>query len=51
MGLRKAVCVMEFLGAFITSSVKFLVLGAVAFGAVLLGIWLRKRKNASAEQE
>ncbi|MBQ8799875.1 MAG: hypothetical protein IJZ55_09950 [Lachnospiraceae bacterium] len=43
---------MEFLGALVTYGLKFIVLGAVAFGAILLGIFLRKRKNAAtAEQE
>ncbi len=42
---------MEFLEAFISSSVMFLVFGGVAFGAIMLGIWLRKRKNANANQE
>jgi hypothetical protein len=30
---------------------KFIVLGAAAFGAILLGIWLRKRKNAATAEE
>ena len=42
---------MEFLGALITYGVKLIVLGAVAFGAILLGIGLRKRKNASVAEE
>ena len=42
---------MEFLSAFITYGLKFVVLGAVAFGAILAGCWLRKRKNASAAEE
>ena len=42
---------MEFLGAFVTYGLKFIVLGAVAFGAILLGICLRKRKNASSVEE
>lgn len=42
---------MEFLGALITYGLKFVVLGAVAFGAVLLGIFLRKRKNAATAEE
>lgn len=42
---------MEFLGALVTYGLKFIVLGAVAFGAILLGCWLRKRKNASTEIE
>ena len=42
---------MEFLGALVTYGLKFIVLGAVAFGAILLGIWLRKRKNAAVAAE
>lgn len=42
---------MEFLSALVTSGVKFIVFGAVAFGAVLCGCWLRKRKNAAASDE
>ena len=47
----KAVCSMEFLSAIVTYGLKFIVLGAVAFGAILLGIFLRKRKNASIAAE
>lgn len=42
---------MEFLSALVTYGLKFIVLGAVAFGAILLGICLRKRKNASSAEE
>ncbi len=42
---------MEFLEAFVSSSVMFLLFGGVAFGAILLGIWMRKRKNTNAEKE
>jgi len=35
---------MEFLKALISEGLQFVVMGAVAFGAVLLGIWLRKRR-------
>lgn len=42
---------MEFVSALVTYGVKFVVFGAVAFGAVMLGCWLRKRKNAAAEEE
>jgi len=42
---------MEFLRALVTEGLTFVVMGAAAFGAVLLGIWLRKRKNARAEEE
>ena len=42
---------MEFLGALVTYGLKFIVLGAVAFGAILLGIFLRKRKNAAIAEE
>ncbi len=42
---------MEFLGALMTYGLKFIVLGAVAFGAILLGIFLRKRKNAATAEE
>lgn len=41
---------MEFLSALVTYGLKFIVLGAAAFGAVMLGIWLRKRKNAATEE-
>lgn len=34
-----------------TYGLKFIVLGAVAFGAILLGIFLRKRKNAATAEE
>lgn len=42
---------MAFLGAVVTYGLKFIMMGAVAFGAVMLGIWLRKRKNAAAGEE
>jgi len=42
---------MEFLGALVTYGLKFIVLGATAFGAILLGIWLRKRKNTATAEE
>ena len=42
---------MEFLSALVTYGVKFIVMGAAAFGAVMLGIWLRKRKNNAAVEE
>lgn len=42
---------MEFLKALLTEGVQFVVMGAVAFGAVLLGICLRKRKNRATEEE
>ena len=42
---------MDFLGALVTYGLKFIVLGAVAFGAILLGIFLRKRKNAAIAEE
>lgn len=42
---------MEFLGALVTYGLKFIVLGAAAFGAVMLGIFLRKRKNAAVVEE
>ena len=42
---------MEFLSALVTYGLKFIVLGAVAFGAILLGIFLRKRKNVAAVAE
>ena len=42
---------MEFLGALVTYGLKVIVLGAVAFGAILLGIFLRKRKNAAIAEE
>ncbi len=42
---------MEFLSALVTYGVKFIVMGAAAFGAIMLGIWLRKRKNNAAVEE
>lgn len=42
---------MEFIDAFVSTGVKFLLFGVVAFGAIMLGIWLRKRKNANPDQE
>ncbi len=42
---------MEFLSALVTYGVKFIMLGLVAFGAIMLGIWLRKRKNNAAVEE
>ena len=35
---------MEFLGALVTYGLKFILLGAVAFGAILLGGFFAKRK-------
>lgn len=42
---------MEFLGALVAYGLKFIVLGATAFGAIMLGIWLRKRKNEATTAE
>lgn len=42
---------MEFLKALLTEGMQFVVMAGVAFGAVLLGIKLRKRKNAAKEEE
>lgn len=42
---------MEFLSALVTYGVKFVVFGAVVFGAILLGCWLRKRKNKASIEE
>ena len=42
---------MEFLKALLTEGLQFIIMGAVAFGAVLLGIRIRKRKNAGTEEE
>ena len=42
---------MAFLEALVTYGVKFIIFGGVAFGAILLGSWLRKRKNAAASEE
>lgn len=45
---------MTFGGAFLWYLIKFIVCGVVAFGAILLGINLRKKKNekiASMERE
>lgn len=47
----KAVNEMEFLKALLTEGLQFIVMAGVAFGAVLLGIMLRKRKNAAKEEE
>jgi hypothetical protein len=52
--LAKGVAELSFGGAFAWYFVKYLVSAGVAFGAILLGIKLRKRKNAqisSTEQE
>ncbi|MDD5899808.1 MAG: hypothetical protein PUC30_08410 [Lachnospiraceae bacterium] len=42
---------MEFLKALLTEGLQFIIMGAAAFGAVMLGIRFRKRKNAGAEEE
>jgi len=42
---------MAFFEALIREGLVFVVTGAAAFGAVLLGIWLRKRKNAATEAQ
>ncbi len=42
---------MEFLKALLMDGMQFIVMAGVAFGAVLLGIMLRKRKNAAKEEE
>lgn len=42
---------MEFVDALVSTGVKFLMFGGVAFGAIMLGIWLRKRKNERVEEE
>ncbi len=42
---------MEFLEALIREGLIFVVSGAAAFGAILLGIFLRKRKNAAAAEQ
>ena len=42
---------MAFLEALIREGLIFVVTGAAAFGAILLGIWLRKRKNTATAEE
>ncbi|RKI29562.1 hypothetical protein D7V82_06770 [bacterium 1xD8-6] len=46
--LAKGVADLTFGGAFAWYFVKYIVSGAVALGAIMLGIKLRKRKNAQA---
>ncbi|MEE1315579.1 MAG: hypothetical protein UHS49_07450 [Faecalimonas sp.] len=41
---------MEFLGAVIETVFKMVVVGAVAFGGVRLGMFLRKRKDAKKDE-
>lgn len=47
--LAKGLTDLTFGGAFLWYLVKFFVSGGVAFGAILLGIKLRKIKNAKKE--
>lgn len=42
---------MEFFKALLTEGLQFVVMAGVAFGAVILGSKLRKRKNAAKEEE
>ena len=42
---------MAFLEELIREGLIFVVTGAAAFGAILLGIWLRKRKNTATTEE
>lgn len=44
--LAKGVTDFTFGGAFFWYLIKYIISGAVAFGAILLGIKLRKKKNA-----
>lgn len=44
--LAKGISDMTFGGAFVWYLLKYIISGAVAFGAILLGIRLRKNKNA-----
>lgn len=44
--LAKSVADLSFGGAFAWYGVKFLISGALALGAIMLGIRLRKNKNA-----
>ncbi len=41
---------MEFLKALLSEGLQVVVMIAAAFGAAMLGIYLRKRKNATAEE-
>jgi len=36
---------MEFLGALIEAAIKMIIIGAFAFGGIMLGKYLRKRKD------
>lgn len=52
--LAKGVADFTFGGAFVWYLIKYIISGAVALGAILLGIKLRKKKNlkvAAAESE
>lgn len=49
--LAKGVADLTFGGAFAWYLVKYIVSGAVALGAILLGIKLRKRKNAQTSPD
>lgn len=48
--LAKGIADFTFGGAFLWYLVKYIVYGAVALGAILLGIKLRKKKNAKAQE-
>lgn len=48
--LAKGIVDMTFGGAFLWYAVKYIICGVAAAGAVLLGIKLRKRKDAKAAE-
>lgn len=49
--LAKSVADLSFGGAFAWYAVKYLLSGALALGAIMLGIKLRKNKNAKMEAQ
>lgn len=49
--LAKSVADLSFGGAFAWYGIKYLISGALALGAIMLGIKLRKHKNAKADGE
>lgn len=49
--LAKSIADLSFGGAFLWYFIKALISGALAYCAILLGIKLRKSKNAKAEAE
>ena len=49
--LAKSVADLSFGGAFAWYAIKYLISGALALGAIMLGIKLRKNKNAKVEAQ